>query len=91
MSANGLNTSLYKSVLGDHMGLLNEETIKMRYIELVKKGMIDDEECRSYTNKIDIEPCMIKKVQKFEDYFVPGTVLLSDKASYKLRIEYPME
>lgn len=73
------------------MGLLNEETIKMRYIELVKKGMIDDEECRSYTNKIDFEPCMIKKVQKFEDYFVPGTVLLSDKASYKLRIEYPME
>jgi hypothetical protein len=71
------------------MGLLTEETIKMRYIELVKKGMIDDEECRSYTKKIDFEPCMVKKVQKFEDYFVPGTVLLSDKASYKLRIEYP--
>lgn len=72
------------------MGLLSGETIKMRYIELVKKGMIDDD-CRSYTTKVDFEPCMMKKVQKFEDYFVPGTVLLSDKASYKLRIEYPME
>lgn len=63
----------------------------MRYIALVKKGIIDDKECKSYTQKIDVEPCMVKKVQKFDDYFVPGTVLLSDKASYKLRIEYPME
>jgi hypothetical protein len=73
------------------MGFLNEETMKMRYIALVKKGIIDDEECGSYTQKIDFDPCMKKKVQKFEDYFVPDTVLLSDKASYILRIEYPME
>jgi len=91
MGANNLNISLYKLLLGDQMAVLNEETIKMRYIELVRKGIIDDEECRSYTKKIDFQPCMVKKVQKFEDYFVPGTVLLSDKASYKLRIEYPME
>ena len=91
IDANNLNRSLYKVLLGDQMPLLNEETIKMRYIALVKKGIIDDEECRSYTQKMDFEPCMMKKVQKFEDYFVPGTVLLSDKASYKLRIEYPME
>ncbi|EKQ52633.1 MAG: hypothetical protein B655_1713 [Methanobacterium sp. Maddingley MBC34] len=91
MVANNLNTSLYKLLLGDQMAVLNEETIKMRYIALVRKGIIDDDECRSYTKKIDFQPCMVKKVQKFEDYFVPGTVLLSDKASYKLRIEYPME
>jgi len=64
--------------------------MKMRYSALVKKGIID-EQCSAYTQKIDFDPCMKKKVQKFEDYFVPGTVLLSDKASYKLRIEYPME
>jgi hypothetical protein len=73
------------------MGFLNEETMKMRYIALVKKGIIDDEECSYYTQKIDFDPCMKKKVQKFEDYFVPGTVLLSDKACYKLRIEYAVE
>jgi hypothetical protein len=73
------------------MGFLTEETVKMRYIALVKKGIIDDEECSSYTQKIDFDHCMKKKVQKFDDYFVTGTVLLSDKASYKLRIEYPVE
>ena len=71
--------------------LLNEETIKMRYIALVKKGMINDEECRSHTKKARIDPCMVRKVKKFDDYFIPGTVLLSEKASYKLRIEYPIE
>jgi len=73
------------------MGFLTEETMKMRHIALVKKGIIDDKECGSYTQKIDFDPCNKKKVQKFEDYFVPGTVLLSYKASYKLRIEYLME
>jgi hypothetical protein len=73
------------------MDLLNEETVRMRYIELVKKGIIDDKECSSYNNKIDVDPCMMRQVKDFEDYFVPGTVLLSDRASYKLRIEYPME
>lgn len=73
------------------MGPLNEETVKMRYIALVKKGVIDDAECSSYNAKVDVDPCMTRKVKMFEDYFVPGTVLLSDKASYKLRIEYPME
>ncbi|MBM4241730.1 MAG: hypothetical protein FJ150_08740 [Euryarchaeota archaeon] len=72
------------------MGVLDEQLIKMRYISLVKKGLIDDE-CASYIKKIDIKPCMINKVEKFEDYFVPGTVLVSEKANYKLRIEYPME
>jgi hypothetical protein len=68
MGANNLNTSLYKLLLGDQMAVLNEETIKMRYIALVRKGIIDDEECRSYTKKIDFQPCMVKKVQKFEDF-----------------------
>ncbi len=73
------------------MASLKEETIKMRYIALVRNGVIDDEECRSFTRKMDIDPCIEKKVGIFDDYFVPGTVLLSDKASYKLRIHHPME
>jgi hypothetical protein len=73
------------------MGLLNNETVRMRYIALVKKGIISDEDCNSYTKKIEIDPCMVKKVRKFDEYFVPGTVLLSERASYKLRIEYPVE
>lgn len=77
--------------MGVKMELLNEETIRMRYIELVKKGMIDDEDCSSYTKNLKIDPCVVRKVKKFEDYFVPGTVLLSERASYKLRIEYPVE
>lgn len=72
------------------LAVLDEELIKMRYISLVKKGIIDDE-CDSYVEKIEIQPCMFKEVAKFDDHFVSGTVLLSDKASYKLRIEYPME
>lgn len=71
-------------------GMLEEETIKMRYISLVKKGIIDDD-CASYTKKMDISPCMSKKVKQFSDHFVPGTILISDKASYKLRVEYPVE
>lgn len=70
---------------------LNDEAIKMRYIALVKKGVIVDDECKSYTNKMDIDSCVRRKVEEFEDSFVPGTVLLSNKASYKLRVEYPME
>jgi len=48
-------------------------------------------ECSSYDSKEDVDPCMTRKVKMFEDYFLPGTVLLSDRANYKLRIEYPME
>ncbi|GAB4308985.1 MAG: hypothetical protein Kow0019_05880 [Methanobacteriaceae archaeon] len=73
------------------MKVLNDETVKMRYIALVKKGLIKDEECSSYTKKVDIDPCMLKKVKKFDEYFIPGTVLISERASYKLRIEYPVE
>jgi hypothetical protein len=88
-------TSIYRGLViiehGDYVGLINEETLKMRYIALVKKGLLEDDECAAYTKKIDISPCMKKKVDKFEDFFLPGTVLLSDKASYRLRVEYPME
>ncbi|WJI09731.1 hypothetical protein FGU46_06320 [Methanobacterium sp. CWC-01] len=73
------------------MDPLNDETVRMRYIALVKKGLIDDLECSSYDSKEDVDPCMTRKVKIFEDYFLPGTVLLSDRANYKLRIEYPME
>lgn len=73
------------------MGLITDETLKMRYIALVKKGILEEDECASYSKKMDIKPCMKKKVDKFEDFFVPGTVLLSEKASYRLRVEYPVE
>jgi hypothetical protein len=72
------------------MEFLDDEIIKMRYMALVKKGIIDDE-CVSQMEKIELKPCMSREVDKFSEHFVPGTVLLSDKASYKLRIEYPME
>ena len=73
------------------MGVLDDETIKIRYIELVKKGIIEEDECASYTKKIDLKPCMRKKVEEFKDFFIPGTVLVSERASYRLRIGYPME
>jgi hypothetical protein len=73
------------------VGLITDETLKMRYIALVKKGILEEDECASYSKKMDIKPCMKKKVDKFEDFFVPGTVLLSEKASYRLRVEYPVE
>lgn len=73
------------------MGLITDETLKMRYIALVKKGILEEDECASYSKKMDIKPCMKEKVDKFEDFFVPGTVLLSEKASYRLRVEYPVE
>ena len=69
---------------------LKDEIIKMRYITLVKKGLIDDD-CTSYTDKIDINECVFEKVDKFKDYFIPGTVLISENASYKLRVHYPIE
>lgn len=71
--------------------MITDETLKMRYIALVKKGILEEDECASYSKKMDIKPCMKKKVDKFEDFFVPGTVLLSEKASYRLRVEYPVE
>ena len=46
---------------------LNDEAIKMRYIALVKKGVIVDDECRSYTKKMHIDPCVKRKVKEFED------------------------
>ena len=73
------------------MKSLSKEAIKMRYMALLKRGIIDDDECESDIKKLDIDPCILKTVQKFDDYFVPGTVLISEKASYKLRIEYPVE
>ena len=41
-----------------------------------------------YANKEDLNPCMKQKVAEFDDFFVPGTVLISEKASYRLRVGY---
>jgi hypothetical protein len=65
------------------MEKLKDEIIKMRYMILVKKGLIE--------NKYENQSNMSKIVEEYESQFVPGTVLLSEKAGYKLRIEYPME
>ncbi len=73
------------------MDVLDEEKLKMRYIALVKKGILENDECASYSKKMDINPCMKNKVDRYQDFFVPGTVLVSGKASYRLRVEYPME
>ncbi len=68
---------------GDIMEKLKEEIIKMRYMILVKKGLIDDK-YESFKNMSTI-------VEEYENQFIPGTVLISEKAGYKLRIEYPVE
>jgi hypothetical protein len=65
------------------MEKLKDEIIKIRYMILVKKGLIEDR-YESYKN-------MSKIVEEFDSQFIPGTVLLSEKAGYKLRIEYPVE
>ncbi|MBI5680540.1 MAG: hypothetical protein HZC47_06600 [Methanobacterium sp.] len=65
------------------MEKLKDEIVKMRYMILVKKGLIE--------NKYENRSNMSKIVEEYENQFIPGTVLLSDKAGYKLRIEYPME
>jgi hypothetical protein len=89
--AHNLYISLIILKYGDCMAVLDEETLKMRYRALVKKGILDEDECASYSKKIDIKPCMKQKVDKFQDFFVPGTVLISEKASYRLRVGYSME
>ena len=68
---------------GDIMEKLKDEIMKIRYMILVKKGLVDDK-YESYEN-------MSKIVEEYENQFIPGTVLLSEKAGYKLRIEYPVE
>lgn len=65
------------------MEKLKDEVIKMRYMILVKKGLVENK-YESYKN-------MSKIVEEYENQFIPGTVLLSENAGYKLRIEYPME
>ncbi len=65
------------------MEKLKDEIVKMRYMILVKKGLVENK-YESYEN-------MFKIVQEYENQFIPGTVLISEKAGYKLRIEYPME
>lgn len=68
---------------GDMMEELKYEIIKMRYMILVKKGLVE--------NKYKTCKSMSKIVEEYENQFIPGTVLLSENAGYKLRIEYPME
>jgi hypothetical protein len=65
------------------MDELKDEIIKMRYMILVKKGIVD-KKYESYKNISQI-------VKEYENEFIPGTVLLSENAGYKLRIKYPME
>lgn len=60
-----------------------DELVKMRYMILVKKGLVE--------NKYGSFKKISTIVKEFENQFIPGTVLLSDNAGYKLRIEYPME
>ena len=65
------------------MDELKDEIIEMRYIILVKKGIV----AKKYESFKNIS----KIVKEYENQFIPGTVLLSENADYKLRIEYPME
>lgn len=65
------------------MEKMKDEIVKMRYMILVKKGLVEDK-YETYKN-------MSKIVQEFDSQFIPGTVLISENAGYKLRIEYPME
>ncbi len=46
----------------------------------VKKGIISDNECNSYTKMVKIDHCMMRKVSQFDEYFITGTVLLSKKS-----------
>lgn len=62
---------------------MEKEIVKMRYMILFKKGLV--------ANKYETYYNMSKIVKEYESQFIPGTVLLSEKAGYKLRIEYPME
>lgn len=75
--------SIYFNEWDDIMEKLKNEIIKMRYMILVKKGLAE--------NKYESFKNMSKIVEEYESQFIPGTVLLSEKAGYKLRIEYPME
>lgn len=68
---------------GDTMEKLKNEIVKMRYTILVKKGLVE--------NKYNSPKNMSKIVKEYESQFIPGTVLLSKRAGYKLRIEYPIE
>lgn len=65
------------------MDELKDEIIEMRYTILVKKGIVS-KRYESFKN-------ISKIVKEYENQFIPGTVLLSENADYKLRIEYPME
>lgn len=65
------------------MDELKDEIIEMRYMILVKKGII--------TKKHESFKNISKIVKEYENQFIPGTVLLSENADYTLRIEYPME
>jgi len=65
------------------MEKLKSEIVEMRYMILVKKGLVENK-YESYNNKSKI-------VKEYDNQFIPGTVLLSEKAGYKLRIGYPME
>ncbi|WP_414468516.1 hypothetical protein [Methanobacterium sp. ACI-7] len=65
------------------MEKMKDEIVKMRYLILVKKGLVEDK-YESYKN-------MSRIVDEYDNQFIPGTVLLSENAGYKLRIEYPME
>ncbi len=73
----------YFNYFGDIMEKLKDEIIKMRYMILVRKGLIENN-YETYKNMSEI-------VEEYENQFIPGTVLLSENAGYKLRIEYPME
>ena len=65
------------------MDELKDEIIEMRYMILVKKGIV----AKKYESFKNIS----KIVKEYENQFIPGTVLLSKNADYTLRIEYPME
>lgn len=76
-------TCTYSCKIGDIVEKLKKEIIKMRYMTLVRKGIIENKNS-SFKNMTNV-------VKEYESQFIPGTVLLSEKAGYKLRIEYPME
>ena len=71
--------------------LVEEEIIKGRFSVLVNNKVIDVDSTKLGSTRKEILSSMKEIVDEYDEFFIPGTIMLSDKATFHLRMQESCE
>ena len=73
------------------MKLVEEEIIKGRFSVLVNNKVIEVDSTKLGSTRKEILCSMKEITDEYDEFFIPGTIMLSDKATFHLRMQESCE